>query len=1039
MADSVLLLGAAVVRTACKLWLKDQSWAADVTGSVLDALESRAADTRERRRVRRLFEDLDERVADNVLQNMAVEFRAVSDNDREAAVLEVRDTLDRASLTAADLFAADLDAARLLRVVRRSGRTDTLSQDTVELYERVLRDCCAYVVELANVLPGFEVGVFGELLSRQHELMRQISERFDQLPMRLGGAGAELFEPTYLRLVAKQLDRVELFGVTFDNRIGAYPLSVAYVSLSLRGTEDDVDDVTSIDDALAHRRRAFIRGEAGSGKTTLLQWLAVRAARNEFTSPMSEWNGCVPFLIRLRRYADDVLPTPQQFLNEVGRSITHDMPMDWMRELLSSGRALLLVDGVDELPEQQRRSAREWLRELLEAYPRARYVVTSRPSAAAEDWLSDDSFDALEIQPMTLSDIDAFVAHWHEALSTSAPEAEQDRITTSWSTLNRTIRDQRHLRMLAVNPLMTALICALHLDRRGQLPDDRMELYAIALEMLLERRDTERRIRASEVRISRADKMLVLEDIAYWLVRNGWADVGRDRLIERLDGILAKLHRVQGDGRQVLTHLLDRSGLLRMPVVGRIDFVHKTFQEYLAARAAVAADDTGILAAFADNDQWREVVLMAVSHARPQQIDTILRDILAGADKDRDYQRRYGLEALAIACLQYAPSVAPDLREAIQRRAANLVPPRNLTHATAIASAGETALELLAAGLWPATITETAASIRVAATVGGERALELIERYAQRKGRQIREELERAWSKFDPEEFAGRVLATVPALERIRLTDPNLLPGLRFLELGALTCRFAHGYGHVDYLRTQPRLHTFRLRDPLLRDLRAISPSALESLHIEPGTDLVDIRPLGRCRTLRSLSLPTSSVRFPEQFQVIDQVTSLELTDTAPFVLRDLSDALVLERFSTSAFYPGEDLTEFLAARPLAGVKSLNLGNLQYVRTIAGIEQWSATLEALHLRAPELRDVSPLMALPGLGILDLSGTPVDSLEFVAGLPGLRRLQIGDHWAAMPDLSPLVGHPTLERVTIITDYWPEAARLPGVDVRFRKPS
>lgn len=30
--------------------------------------------------------------------------------------------------------------------------------------------------------------------------------------------------------------------------------------------------------------------------------------------------------------------------------------------------------------------------------------------------------------------------------------------------------------MLAVNPLMTALICALHLDRRMQLPDDRMGL-----------------------------------------------------------------------------------------------------------------------------------------------------------------------------------------------------------------------------------------------------------------------------------------------------------------------------------------------------------------------------------------------------------------------------------------------------------------------------------------------------------------------------------------------------------------------------------
>lgn len=82
MADSVLLLGAAVVRTACKFWLRDQPWAADAAGSVLDVLQSRATDTRERRRVQRLFEDMEERVHDNVLQNMDIEFRCSGTNTR---------------------------------------------------------------------------------------------------------------------------------------------------------------------------------------------------------------------------------------------------------------------------------------------------------------------------------------------------------------------------------------------------------------------------------------------------------------------------------------------------------------------------------------------------------------------------------------------------------------------------------------------------------------------------------------------------------------------------------------------------------------------------------------------------------------------------------------------------------------------------------------------------------------------------------------------------------------------------------------------
>jgi predicted NACHT family NTPase len=66
--------------------------------------------------------------------------------------------------------------------------------------------------------------------------------------------------------------------------------------------------------ALAESPRTLLRGDAGSGKTTLLQWLAVTAARSGFTGPLADWNGCVPFLVRLRSYADRPLPRPEQLL-----------------------------------------------------------------------------------------------------------------------------------------------------------------------------------------------------------------------------------------------------------------------------------------------------------------------------------------------------------------------------------------------------------------------------------------------------------------------------------------------------------------------------------------------------------------------------------------------------------------------------------------------------------------------------------------------------------------------------------------------------
>lgn len=1024
VAEPALLLGAAVVKTACKIWLKDNAIAADAAIGLVEIIQAKVSDVREQRRLRRLFEDLEERVADNVVTSFGTEFRDVPDNERDAAVLAVRDTFDRAKLTSRVVFAADLSAERLERLVRPHGRrfTESLSADATVLYDRVLSDCCAYVVEVADVLPGFQVGVFREILSRQHEIMRHVDERFDLLPMQLGGKGAETFEPTYLRLVAKQLDKVELFGVTVSDRVGNYPLSVAYVSLSIHAdsgrspmptiglgtlyeTAALLHSVTSIEDALSATRRAFIRGEAGSGKTTLLQWLAVRAARREFDGPMYSWNDCVPLFIRLRRYSGADLPAPEDFLREVGGTIAHTMPLGWVHHLLATGRALVLVDGVDELPEGQRRRARAWLRELLDAYPDARYVVTSRPSAASGSWLDGEAFEAFEIQPMTVSDVDAFVSHWHAAMAAGVTDpVETDRIEASRVALTRAIKSRRHLRMLAVSPLMTALICALHLDRRMQLPDDRMELYSIGLEMLLERRDTEREIRASDLAIARTDKMLILEDLAYWLVRNGWSDASRERVVERLTARLDVLHRVQAGAEEVLTHLLDRSGLLRMPVEGQIDFVHKTFQEYLAARAVVANDDIGLLVEHAHDDQWREVVVMAVGDARPQQTNEFLRALLDRADAAPD-QQRYVLYALAVGAIQHAPQLAVDLRERLNAVTARLLPPRGMTHAAALAGVGELALELLSTHT-RYTAAEAAATIRMAAAIGGEQAMSIIATCSRKSGRAVRDEVERAWAKFEPEEYAARVLKQTQQ-SYLRIDDPGLIVGLKHLKLSTLHCDFAHGYGYVDYLADQPELEHLIVRDRLLRDLSEVAEHPkLTSLTITRNTESVNIAPIGRCESLRSLNLNWAAIEDVEQLGEIGQIQELDVESPVmpSHVLPHLAKGVRLKRFGLWQAIAAR-LDDLLTVPQLSELGFLLLGDAWRLESIAGIDRWANTMTGVYLQAEKLSDVTLLARLPKLTFANLKGTPVDSLEFTRNLTDLERLHIGGS-NVVPHLAPL---------------------------------
>ena len=56
MADLLLGLGAAVVKAACKVWLKDHAFAGDASAEVIDVIKIKVAGELDQRHTQRLFE-----------------------------------------------------------------------------------------------------------------------------------------------------------------------------------------------------------------------------------------------------------------------------------------------------------------------------------------------------------------------------------------------------------------------------------------------------------------------------------------------------------------------------------------------------------------------------------------------------------------------------------------------------------------------------------------------------------------------------------------------------------------------------------------------------------------------------------------------------------------------------------------------------------------------------------------------------------------------------------------------------------------------
>ncbi|WP_330174444.1 NACHT domain-containing protein [Streptomyces sp. NBC_01498] len=593
--------------------------------------------------------------------------------------LRVMGTLDMDDVQAVNL--GHMELARHLRSMS-STAVMGLSADAVDLHASVLDTACLHILNFFTQRSTFVPRTLLEQSRGIEELTRKIDRLITRHPSPADGP----FEERYARYITDKHGKLSIFGLELSHGLQNWRLDVAYLSLDVVGdATGTIPTRLSADQVLAGHNRVLLRGVAGSGKTTLVQWLAVSTTQKD----QLDLYGLVPFVLPLRTLTRGgaALPAPDEFLSAVDCPIAALQPAGWFDRVLRAGRGLILIDGIDEIPEDDRNDARRWLQELISAYPRNRWLVTSRPSAVREHWLSGDDFAEADLAPMSRDNIADFVNRWHKAAGISDQYARE---------LLRAVRAKQDLGRLATNPLMCGLICALHQDRRGYLPEGRKEIYDAALSMLLFRRDRERGVyKPGSIRIGEAHHIQLIQKLAYWMIRNGRSEMDRADAVDLLAQTLPTMPKVaeQGTAEEIYRHLLIRSGLLREPSVHSMDFIHRTFQDYLGAKAAVEGLDFDFLIANAHLDQWEDVIRMAVAHSRPTERTRLLTGLIR-----RDNVSAHGmnrLHLLAAACLEHATELDPEVRAEVQQRAGALIPPRSADQARALIEVGPVVLDLL--------------------------------------------------------------------------------------------------------------------------------------------------------------------------------------------------------------------------------------------------------------------------------------------------------------------------------------------------------
>ncbi|MEU1540994.1 NACHT domain-containing protein [Actinacidiphila glaucinigra] len=942
---AALRLGTTVANAAGRWWLGGKQREQERHLSMEELVRVRVSGVRFQREVRQQFEQITNAVFDRLEPFLRHEFQRLDEGGHLAVINAVSDTFTQANLSDDALLSANANPAELIRNITDSVRGPIgLSEAELRLYEVLFAECVEYYVRIVRSLPVFEERAAGELLARTATLGVAVARILERLPDRSlfapdGTDQDTAFRRTYLELVSRDLDEVELFRRAADQATAPrVRLSIAYVSLRATGDDgkrrrtvrslpllrpnmshwDETEVQNSgmgVEAALRAAPRVLLRGEAGSGKTTLLRWLAITAARGAFSGELADWNGLTPILIKLREYSSRTPPSPEAMLDGIAAHITGFMPRGWVERQLDSGQVLLLIDGVDELLDRERRVVRDWLRKLLGQYRGVRVVVTSRPTAARADWLRRENFTAFHLDRMTPADLAVFVRQWHQAVRELGGElpCPVDQLPQYEQSLLNSLKDRAHLQSLAGTPLLAAMLCAMHLNRGRQLPRDRMELYRNALHTLVHDRDADRNVPSAVVsKLSLGDKLVILRDLAWRLSDNNHSEIDLERAAGYVGAKLKAMRHLDVlDGEKVLAQLRDRSGILRSPAEDRVDFVHRTFQEYLAAKEAVEEDRIGNLVGRAHLDLWRETIIMTAGHANTRQREELLGGILDRAEQEPRYART--LRLLAAACQETLPSVSERLAARLDKAVTKLLPARRKTDPPALAAVGPSLLRWLPKSLGQLTEKAAAETVRTVALIGGEESLELLKGYVDDERPGVVGALVGAWDYFDADAYAKDVLS------RLSLAGSSVV----FTHSAQLQAASLLGPVRGAHVRVPVRGLDFLAKFQTLRELWV---SALRE-----GVDLSILRAHPEVREV--LIFPDGPVAISGE-SVLSELTQLRwLSIPLPESL-DLSSLRSLSRL------------QFLGLHELIGevdLESLNaLPNLRDLQ-LEGLERWTAS------------------------------------------------------------------------------------------------
>ncbi|MGB3496420.1 MAG: GUN4 domain-containing protein [Elainellaceae cyanobacterium] len=389
-------------------------------------------------------------------------------------------------------------------------------------------------------------------------------------------------------------------------------------------------------------RLLAVIADPGYGKTTLMRFLTLSFANQTYIDRKTK--ELIPVLLLFRDFYQRIQSKTEPSLPQLIVAQVQQLPRcselrasePWFKDQLNQGKCLVMLDGLDEVPESKRDVVSQWANWQMQNYP-SQFILTSRPHGYDPSLF--EGVQCIEILDFNNDQKQTFITqwyrfitweltwkrHWEESrydpdprkhLSRKQAEAESNNeAKRAADDLSRQLFADRSLTDLAKNPLLLTIISATH-EAHEALPKRRINLYRQIFELLLEyrphRRDTHLTIPNAE------DNQKLLQSLAIQLMALGKTQFSRQQgekwLKEQITEVCSDCSLTP---RDFLYEMQQISGLLVGGEGELYEFAHKTFQEYLSALELFQVDGEDIILEKLLDPNWEEVICFygALGHA----------------------------------------------------------------------------------------------------------------------------------------------------------------------------------------------------------------------------------------------------------------------------------------------------------------------------------------------------------------------------------------------------------------------------------------